>query len=860
MLLRVYGPILWRSLSCANAIVRAQACALFFDVFPFNDPTASPSEDEGLKQKQFDFIAALLKDGDHRVRAAAASGVCHVFKDFWECIPFNAVKQLLQYIVCTLGQDSSCAGVRYAAVVGITELLQNPLSHGILKVLLPAMGMSLHDTSEKVRVAFVKLLCEVKNIKGIQFYDIASEEHLLARFATDADKPSMCTVLTELLANSFFPSAEKTDTAAVDKERSEQVRRCLVFIKKNLNAAKAFYSNLASVTSTGTVTRFCSVLFTYMLDPSAELLEEQTVVEESDGKALKGAHPLLLRAKRRRATETGKSQVKVRDFVLFSGVLSVLLSGLNSIEATIGENTGKCLIENFSSEKMQAAFEMISLLSISESSITFPVLTEIWARITNLHVDEAAPMDNFFTPQHILDTFVQTWATIVSTHDVESAEYCALTSANASSTLEMICALKAQTWLLTSVKASLLGDTAFPMNAAVELLVTLIESEKPLVVNCRKSMFANVENINIFVEIFECSRSSCDAILLSSTDPTSDHSVWLKCIQVCLVVFTFYERLTLDATVTRSPCIPLTSMLDWLTGKVLPSFTNAEAESNVDNQFGSPDTMPKCTGGSHSFSNKDDISSQAQVAANIIAISLFNIAFSVICDALMCEHPIEVFSGYLLNWCNRLKFSRTGLVSLKPCLARLCYALSACCKEIRGEDHIHIISVMLESIFSSPCNADANGLVKNLTLVLAGSYEKGDESKIFKLALRHAVDSVEVIDDVELPSNFFVILFTKSAAVYTKTISLLCGLLLSSLRGSSSDVSFEPEKIAFFVSLLLKQQCHGKVASTIIRNIQNTLNKIVSIDVDKENYTTVNVNLSVQHRVVSLLQHSLVQD
>ena len=61
MLLRVYSPIIWRSLQCANAIVRAQAAMIFFDIFPLNDPNSSASEDEALKQRQFDLISALLK-------------------------------------------------------------------------------------------------------------------------------------------------------------------------------------------------------------------------------------------------------------------------------------------------------------------------------------------------------------------------------------------------------------------------------------------------------------------------------------------------------------------------------------------------------------------------------------------------------------------------------------------------------------------------------------------------------------------------------------------------------------------------------------------------------------------------------
>ena len=75
MLLRVYGPIIWRSLRCANAIVRAQATIIFFDTFPLQNEEAGAAETDALLQKQFDLFGSLLRDTDHRVRAAAASGV-----------------------------------------------------------------------------------------------------------------------------------------------------------------------------------------------------------------------------------------------------------------------------------------------------------------------------------------------------------------------------------------------------------------------------------------------------------------------------------------------------------------------------------------------------------------------------------------------------------------------------------------------------------------------------------------------------------------------------------------------------------------------------------------------------------------
>jgi condensin-2 complex subunit G2 len=162
MLLRVYGPILWRSLKCANAIVRAQASAIFFDAFPIQDPDAGAAETENMLQKQFDLLVQLLKDNDHRVRTASVSGVCHVLREFWEAIPPATTKQILSYVVGTLGFDSACPNVRFAVISGLSELLENPLAHDVLKGLLRTLANSIHDKAEKVRVVFINLLCKVR--------------------------------------------------------------------------------------------------------------------------------------------------------------------------------------------------------------------------------------------------------------------------------------------------------------------------------------------------------------------------------------------------------------------------------------------------------------------------------------------------------------------------------------------------------------------------------------------------------------------------------------------------------------------------------------------------------------------------
>lgn len=160
-LLTIYGPILWRSLKCTNALVREQSAILFFDVFPLQATDESLEENETLLQKQFDLLTVMLQDADHRVRAASAFGVCKVLRDYWQLIPPTCVRQILSYVLGTLGVDASCANVRCAVINGLCELLTNPLTHAVLKGLLGLVSNAIHDESERVRLAFVKLLAKV---------------------------------------------------------------------------------------------------------------------------------------------------------------------------------------------------------------------------------------------------------------------------------------------------------------------------------------------------------------------------------------------------------------------------------------------------------------------------------------------------------------------------------------------------------------------------------------------------------------------------------------------------------------------------------------------------------------------------
>ena len=56
VLLRLYEPILFRSLNVANEDVRKNSASILVDAFPFRNPDQNKEESESLMQKQFKFL------------------------------------------------------------------------------------------------------------------------------------------------------------------------------------------------------------------------------------------------------------------------------------------------------------------------------------------------------------------------------------------------------------------------------------------------------------------------------------------------------------------------------------------------------------------------------------------------------------------------------------------------------------------------------------------------------------------------------------------------------------------------------------------------------------------------------------
>lgn len=406
MLLRVYDPILWRSLRCANAQVRAQAAVVFLDVFPLQHADGRAEDNDKILQKQFDLLAALLTDTDQRVRAHAALGVCHILKEYWESLPLNTTHNILKFLIDTLSVDASCANVRHAVFVGLGELFQQPLTHTLLKQLLPLLRNSIHDKSEKVRVAFMKILCQVKSIRGMHFYDIVPVDHLLARMATDRNCPAVCLVMTELLLNSFYPQAE----SGASSPETEQLNRCMQFINKEPGAAEVFYSHLHHFISIGQAAKLITVMFTFLVTVEARSRAVEAG-EQQEGDGDDGAAG----GKRRRAPK--KSTPVQLSFAEKLGLMRVVLKLLNSVSSELGtQHLSRDLVAKYLTEEHTRALlascavcdsaQAVHLLPVAVQLVAFSVNIRKMAASTGKAGRQPAP---FQLQDLLIDCFLPVW-------------------------------------------------------------------------------------------------------------------------------------------------------------------------------------------------------------------------------------------------------------------------------------------------------------------------------------------------------------------------------------------------------------------------------------------------------------------
>ncbi|KAM5255154.1 condensin-2 complex subunit G2 [Ctenodactylus gundi] len=230
MLYRLYKPILWRGLKARNSEVRSNAALLFVEAFPVRDPNFHAMEMDSEIQKQFEELYSLLEDPYPVVRSTGILGACRITSKYWEMMPPAVLVDLLKKVTGDLAFDTSSADVRCSVFKCLPIVLDNKLSHPLLEQLLPALRHSLHDNSEKVRVAFVDLLLKIKAVRAAKFWKICPMEHILVRLEMDSRPVSRR--LAGLVFNSFLP---------VNQPEEVWCERCVTLLQMNRAAARRFY-------------------------------------------------------------------------------------------------------------------------------------------------------------------------------------------------------------------------------------------------------------------------------------------------------------------------------------------------------------------------------------------------------------------------------------------------------------------------------------------------------------------------------------------------------------------------------------------------------------------------------------------
>jgi condensin-2 complex subunit G2 len=272
LLYDLYTPMLARALVSPNPIIRNNATHVLADTFPLHDPTASTEEKASVIVQGVQQIDSCMLDDDVKVRVTGAETCARVLQVMWDTLAVKDVRLLLNTLVTKLACDVTSHTVRAAAVQGVTSILENPSSHGVMKALLPMMSNLIHDDKEIVRLAVVKLLNKIKTLRGIKFYQIVKVPSIHARLGNELPDSVVAKELVNLLLNSYFPQSG-------DVTASQQMSRTIDFMKKAPDAAKVFYGTLHHVVSVGTVAKLASMLLKCL--STAVEVEKKTAEEEA---------------------------------------------------------------------------------------------------------------------------------------------------------------------------------------------------------------------------------------------------------------------------------------------------------------------------------------------------------------------------------------------------------------------------------------------------------------------------------------------------------------------------------------------------------------------------------------------------
>jgi Condensin II non structural maintenance of chromosomes subunit len=99
LLFRLYTPILWRAMAAPNPMVRMNAVSVLRHIFPLSSGNSSTGT-----TKVYTTLLQLLQDPDPRVRSTTSAVVSHILLVYWDGIPSQQIRLLLNrtYKTCSL--------------------------------------------------------------------------------------------------------------------------------------------------------------------------------------------------------------------------------------------------------------------------------------------------------------------------------------------------------------------------------------------------------------------------------------------------------------------------------------------------------------------------------------------------------------------------------------------------------------------------------------------------------------------------------------------------------------------------------------------------------------------------------------
>nr|BAB14219.1 unnamed protein product [Homo sapiens] len=266
-------------------------------------------------QKQFEELYSLLEDPYPMVRSTGILGVCKITSKYWEMMPPTILIDLLKKVTGELAFDTSSADVRCSVFKCLPMILDNKLSHPLLEQLLPALRYSLHDNSEKVRVAFVDMLLKIKAVRAAKFWKICPMEHILVRLETDSRPVSRR--LVSLIFNSFLP---------VNQPEEVWCERCVTLVQMNHAAARRFYQYAHEHTACTNIAKLIHVI-RHCLNACIQraVREPPEDEEEEDGR------------EKENVTVLDKT-LSVNDVACMAGLLEIIVILWKSIDRSMENN------------------------------------------------------------------------------------------------------------------------------------------------------------------------------------------------------------------------------------------------------------------------------------------------------------------------------------------------------------------------------------------------------------------------------------------------------------------------------------------------------------------------------------------